>query len=128
MRRKQVQEQKPIVKETPRKMMKPLPKDYSAIESYFKDKNSITNSVTSLVALSHHPGWLIIQAYLTDTRLRLESELLHLDPVNDTALSIHMTRIQEQLNYINYLLNLPRLIVDSYNEDTGSSNLDPYGN
>jgi len=113
-------------KPTSKSLTKTIPTPYPAIETYFKDKNTTTNSLMSLSDLRGHTGWRILQAYLTETKAHLMRELLNLRSSDVAELSLNLARIQEQLKYIDYLLSLPQLIIDSYTENLNGLNLDPF--
>jgi len=125
MRKRITQQPKKVTKQTqPKQVIRQSSKEYFEIERYFKDENTIKNSIASLSTLRDHTGWHIVEAYFTDTKKRLVDELLNLQPANDANLSFNVVRIQEQLKYIDYMINLPKFLMDSYREDIERSNLD----
>jgi len=107
------------------KKPKALPIQTMPIERYFKDKDTIATSLLSLQELQHNQGWHIICSYLKDTKSKLIEELQRLDTAHPQALQT-LSKIQDQIKYVDYLLSLPQLIIDSYNQDFGSEILDPY--
>lgn len=96
------------------------------ITEYFKDDNAIKATLDALVSLKNNYGWKIIVAYLNETKQHLINQLLNLENSDVMSLSRDLTRIQDQLKYIEYLTTLPDFLINSFREDIENSNLDPY--
>ncbi|MEM3609338.1 MAG: hypothetical protein QW076_00305 [Candidatus Anstonellales archaeon] len=117
MRKTQTKE-KPIVKP------KQFPNKVLSLEMYFRDASAIKASLASLIDLSTSNGWHILQSYLTEQKNNLIQSLQNIDPT-DKNIALLIAKTQSQIEFIDTLLTLPQLIIDSYNE-IESDNLDPY--
>jgi len=105
-----------------------IPMLSATMDMYFKDKNSISNSLASLRGLEKNIGWKIIKAYFGETKQHLLKQLQGMEFDTDVELARKYYRTVDQIRYIDSLLTLPQLLIDSYREDLEGSNLDPYYN
>lgn len=98
----------------------------NAIEVYFRDGKTIQETLAALASLNSNLGWQIITSYLNETKNQLLNQLRTLKSPNAIELSQKFTETQSQLDYIDYLLTLPKFLIDSYQEEIEKNNLDPY--
>ncbi len=101
--------------------LKQFPNKPLALSVYFKDKNAIDTTITSLIELSNSNGWHILQSFLNEQLNNCIQALKTINPTDATGI----TKIQAQIEMITYLLSLPQFIINSF-DNTGSEILDPY--
>jgi hypothetical protein len=96
-----------------------------AIENYFKDVPTIKMSLVALSELQSSVGWQILVAYLKATKDNILKELQIID-TNEPNVLNRINQLQSELKVIDYLMSLPNIIIESYNNDFGGEILDPY--
>lgn len=103
----------------------PKPKSVNAIDNYFNTDKRIEESLISLKSLKEHQGWKIVNAYLSYSKDQLINALYSLDSDDPVKVQTELIKIQNQLRYIDYLLELPDLIIQSF-KSGDTEHLDPY--
>jgi hypothetical protein len=119
--------QKTITKKAqePVKQKHTAPIKLQSMTDYFKDIPTIKMSVAALLELQGTVGWQIIISYLKETKENIIKELQIIDTSNPTALN-RINQLQSEVKVIDYIMSLPNVIIDSYNNDLGGEILDPY--
>jgi len=120
MRQKTIQKKKEPIKTKP-----VIPNRVSSFQEYFKDVPTIRISLAALEELQGTMGWNIIVSYLKETKQNVINELQTIDTAIPNALN-RINQLQSEVKVIDYILSLPNVIIESYNNDLGGEILDPY--
>ncbi len=96
------------------------------LREYLKDEQSIKATLSAVADLQNNYGWKVIQTYMNETRKQLMNQLLNLNEPDMVSRDRAITRIQDNIHYIDYILGLPQFIINEYNKGNIGMELDPY--